>query len=301
MTRSATPESQNTDFADEAKSANSAITPAGEVVILRESQLDCDLQTAIDRIRADEGTSTARILVVAAEDSADCPGSGGREWPPPIAPLTAMQLSRSRETSILQGAGQRFLPLLECLERFNSESTEVLSALDEEVTDQTRARLKNRIATLRSIHDWAGAVVADLASEAGSLATGQRRVDSRELCEEMARQIEVRFPDVRVMPCRGPAAAECIGRAAEVADILYLAIGLVARRIGGVGRIHVEIEEKDGLVLHRIAGDGEPRPIEAEDWIRRFRELVEAQGGRVEPDLTGPGGTGISLVLPAQA
>jgi hypothetical protein len=271
------------------------------MVILRESDLDCDLNTAIERIRADEETSASRILVVAAEEP-DLSASGDTQaLPPPAAPVTAMQLSRCRETGILEGAGHRIQPLLECLDRFSAETEDVLGALDEEVTDQTRARLKNRIATLCSIQEWASAVLGDLTSEVGALASGRRMVDSRELIDEMARQVEARFPGIKVMPSRGPATADCMGRAAELAEAFYLALGLVAQRIGGSGRIHVEIEEKDGHLVHRIAGDGEPRAIDAEDWIRRFRELVEAHGGFIEPDLTGPGGSGISLSLPAPA
>ena len=302
MTRSATQASEKIEPENGNPPATPAVIPSSNMIILRESELDCDLTTAIQRIRADRATGSARILVVGPEGQDEERMAPSMGVLPPVAPMTLAQFSRNRESAILEEAGSRLLPLLGCLDRFAEESKSVIDALDEEVTDQTRARLRNRIATLSEIQEWTKAVMADMSVQANTLAEGRCLVDTVEICEDMARQIEARFPSVRVLPFRGDLRPRCIGRAADLAEAFYLAMGLVAQRIGGCGRIHLEIHQADGFIVHRIAGDGEPRQIQAAAWVERFRELVVGiHGGKIQPDLTGVGGTGISLELPALA
>jgi hypothetical protein len=70
------------------------VIPAGEVVILRERDLDCDLQTAIARVRAAPETARSRILVVAAEevaaDSADRADAAARAEAAALADAAAL-------------------------------------------------------------------------------------------------------------------------------------------------------------------------------------------------------------------
>ncbi len=302
MTKSATHAPERIERENGSSPANPAVIPSSNMIILRESELDCDLSTAIQRIRADKTSSGARILVIGPDQPDQESIDLGAVTLALTVPMTLSQFSRNREAGILEEAGSRLLPLLGCLDRFAAESRSAIDALQEEVADQTRARLQNRIASLSEIQEWAQAVADDLRIEAKSLAEGRCLVDTVEICEEMGRQIEVRFPAVRVLPVRGDLRPRCVGRAADLAEAFYLAMGLVAQRIGGCGRIHLEIHDRDGYVVHRIAGDGEPRKIQAAQCVARFRELVvEMHGGRIQPDLAGEGGAEISLELPASA
>ena len=47
------------------------VLPSQPVVILRESELDCDLATAIARVRQDEARRQSRILIVGPESQVE--------------------------------------------------------------------------------------------------------------------------------------------------------------------------------------------------------------------------------------
>jgi len=282
-------------------SPQSAVIPTGQVVILREADLDCDLATAIEQIRANDETSRSRILVIGADDERGtaAPADADTPLPCPRMPMTPAQLGRRREIGALTEVGQRLAALLGCLDLFEDETAAALDELDESIQDQSRARLKNRVGVLRDIRAWAAQVTDDLRAEAQAAATGRRMCDSEELCDEVAGQVRARFPAIRIR--RVPSAGHrlCRGRSADLAEAFFLALVLVAHRIGGAGVIQIEITAGEQFLVHRILGLGEPRRIRAPELVERFRELVvDRHGGRIQPDLHGPDGTGLTIELP---
>src|SRR6187549_3567515 len=91
----------------------------GATVILKEADLDCDLATAISRIRATEETRASRILVIAPEGGAGEGVSAARtELLPADLTLSLPQAARRGELAALEPLGRRTLGLLTCLERF---------------------------------------------------------------------------------------------------------------------------------------------------------------------------------------
>jgi hypothetical protein len=264
-------------------------------VILKESELDCDVATAIQRIRDNEETARHRILVI-APDVGDESGAPRTHVPP--MPTTLAQVARRSECDVLAQANQRVVPLLACLERFLDEASVAWKELDDSIEEAPRARLRNQSHTLREILDWAGAVADDLRRESAGIESGRRTIDTRNLLFEMAGQIETLFPAVRVQLLPG-GASHCIGRAAELAEAFYLALALTAQRIGGKGTIAIEIDEARDHLVHRIWGQGQVCEIEARESIERFRNLVvDRHHGRITPDVLGPHAAGMTIHLP---
>ena len=285
--------------ATERTTSPSALIPNSQVVILREGELDCDLATAIRRVRDNEETSRSRILVIGAEDGGEVSVQDCDVLPCPSMPMTPAQLGRKREVGALGQVGGRMLALLSCLERFDQESSDALADLDDAIEDQSRARLKGKVAVLREIREWTLEVAADLRTEASAAAEGRRLIDTHELFAEIIGLCEMHFPGVRIHLAAGGERTQCRGRGADLAEAFFLGLVLTAHRIGGAGAVQVEIARRGDHLAHRIYGLGEPRPVAVGALIERFREIVVAgHGGRVLPDAHGPHGTGLTLELP---
>ncbi len=277
------------------------VLPQKDVVIIREHELDCDLATAIRRVRADEVTSRSRILVIGpdSDEGGATPALSADELPTPKLPVTLAQLGRLREVNALEEVGQRLLPLLGCLDRFSEEGTHALEELDEAISDQSRARLSNQVRVLREIMGWSRTVGDDLRVEVNAAANGHRLVDTWELCAEMGRQLESHFPDLRVQLGSAGDVGLCRGRAPDLAEAIFLGYVLAAHRIGGQGSIQVERSCEDGFVVHHIKAYGEAKTVVAPELVARFRELVVTDHhGRIRPDLLGKNATSLTLELP---
>lgn len=273
--------------------------PTSQVVILKESELDCDLVTAIQRVRSHRETSRSRILIVAPESEEDAELDRPGDGTPPPAPTTAGQVARRGEEAALRAVGARLEPLLECLERFFGESRGVLEDLSEAVADAARASLAERVRVLSEILDWSRAVAAELETETRLARGGYREVDVHDLLAEMAGQVEAYYPGVRVTVRAATGTSWVRGRAADLAEAFFLALSSCACRIGARGALTVEIEGGGGRVQVRILGHGQPHEVQLGEAAARLRELLVARhGARILPDRLGPGGTGITLDLP---
>lgn len=267
------------------------VIPTGQVVILKERELDCDVATAIARLRAEPETAHSRILVVAPDDGPEEDGAV-ESLPRPRTPTTVAQAARIAQTAALGEVGRRFELLAACLRRFSLESSDVIRGLP-------GGQVSEPVRQLGEIQSWSDAVLADLEREASAAREGLQPLRSHDLLAEMVRQVEVQYPGVRVQLDTQGAELQCWGRAADVAEALFLATALVALRIGGRGGITVELDATDGLVRHRILGNGEPFELDAPAAVERFRQLVRRNGGHIAQDAPSEGvGAGLVVSLP---
>ncbi len=271
-----------------------AVLAPGQLVILREQELDCDLATAIQRVRSSSDTSQSRILIIAPEPEAAV-AEGPRLLPP--FPTTVGQAVRLGERATLAAIGSRMLPLLGCLERFLGELHEVAAELHGK-PDLPRVRLAARHRNLCEILEWADAVAKDLRAEAEGAASGFRTLDLRELLAEAALRVEGLYPRLRVQVQPGGAGCSLPGRAGELAEGLYLALGLTALRIGGRGSITVELTSGRDELAVRVRGLGTGVEVEDPDSVERLRQIASSHRARIVPDLGGVDGTGMTLVFP---
>ena len=267
-------------------SATPGILPDHEVVILRERELDCDVATAIARVRADPETARARILVVDEDDTPPEASSSPASWAAPPG-----QMVRRAERHGASAIGHRTQPLVRCVMRHLEEADAVLA--DGPAADP---RAWERLASLLR---WAREGTADLAAEADAAAAGWVPVATRDLAIEMAGAAEARFPGLRVTVATSDEWPYCRGRPDELAEVFFLAIGLVASRIGGRGGVAMALSRDAGWARFRVLGTGEPRPLEAPALVVRFRQLVAAHGGAIEQDQLGAHGAGLIVRLPA--
>lgn len=275
----------------------SGVIPTSQVVILKEQDLDCDLATAIRRVRSSAETARARILVVAPDDAeAHDVGDGEpRELPLPSAPTTLSQVVRCAEQAASARFGARLEPLGACFERFLEEARWALE-------DIRRDPRGDGARVLGEVLDWTGAVAEDLRTEARLAASGFQPTETRELVLEMGRQVEAHFPGLRVSVAPVEGSSTCWARPAELAEAFFLALVLAAHRIGGRGAVIVEITEigeEAAEVDHRFVGHGEPSEVHAPQVAARLRAIVHRHDGRISPDRFGPHGTGFSLRLPS--
>lgn len=266
------------------------VIPTSQVIVLKEQELDCDLGTAIRRIRECEETSNSRILVVAPDEpeaSAEPPRS------PVIAPTTLGQVARRAHQAATERLGAELTPAATGMQHFVSE---VRSALDGWSEEESGATAREAI---RQIVDWMEVTAEDMVQRTSRASCGFLLVDTHELLVDMATQVEAAYPGIRVSI--GPSAGvSCPARPAELAEGLFLALSLVAQRIGGKGGITVELEEATDGLAHRIAGHGEPRSVSDGEAIARFRSLiVDLHGGVVHQDGLGAEGAGLTIRLPA--
>ncbi len=286
-----------------------ATTP---VVILRENDLDCDLTTAIQRVRSQDGMAGSRILVIAPDEVGEVGDVSEHEVGPtdvdvpaaratvfPTFPLSAAQTARRGELEALGSIGERLQPLLACLDLFLDESATGLDELIEGIPDRPRATLQSQVRTLREIVDWTRAVAEDLRHEVDAAAEGFRVVDLGALLVDAAAEVEATFPGIRVGIEPEARAARCHGRSADLAEGVFLGLRLVAERVGCVGAITVAADTGRDVVRVRLFGVGEVRRVDDDGLVDRFRKLiVDDHGGRIAPDLHGSAAAGIVIQLP---
>lgn len=268
------------------------------IVILKESDLDCDLATAIRRVRAQETTAKSRILVIAPE-----PKDGGTVRSEPLPegiPLSFAQAARQGEVAALQPFGRRMLSLLTCLERFFEESRWALDELEESVSEEPRARLLNQVRVLKEIQGWTQAVANDLRTEAKGASEGFRPIETAELWDEAIAQVQALLPEVRITLAPSEDGSLCWARAAELTEAFFLALLLTGNRVGAKGSVRIELERsEENFMTWVVRGNGEPSKVQAPDTIARLRRLiVEVHSGRLAADEFGTAGTGLRILLP---
>lgn len=278
---------------------NGRIIPAtGQVVILREAELDTDLPTAIQRVRAQGETSQSRILIIAPDEPTAVPDPGA--LPEPDMPTSVLQAVRAGGEQALSGFGARCQPLLDTIGRFFEETRWVLEELDEAAEEGILARIKSRVRVGNDILGWIQCALDELAGEVGAACQGLGSVDLAELVRETSGHIESFFPGVRVTVAAAPEAMTVTGRATELAEACFLVLLLTAHRIGGEGSVTVEFARKRDQAGLRIVGLGEPRQVRAPAAMERLRQIVvRNHGGWIRPDALGPFGTGIQVGFPA--
>lgn len=271
--------------------------PQGNVVILREAELDTDLATAIRQVRSAKETQGSRILIIGAEEEQRVDGGG--PLPVPDMPTSVMQVARAGGEQTLAEFARGFQPLVQSMERFFEETNWVLDEIEEAGEEGVRTRLKNRVRVARDILSWIQCVVDDMDLALGAAREGVVATDLQELMQEAQGHVESFFPGVRVSLGAAEQEMVCRGQATTLAEACFLALVLTAHRIGGEGSITVEPVAEEARLTYRILGLGEPRTVEAAGAAARLRQLVvENHGGTLEPDALGPFGTGLRLSLP---
>ncbi len=285
---------------DTTEAAHKSVIPQGNVVILREAELDTDLATAIQRVRDKADTRNSRILIIAPEQSvASHEAPNGATLPVPDMPTSVLQVSRAGGEQTLAEFADTYRPLLQSVERFFQEAGWVLDEIEEAGEEGVRARLKSRVRVARDIMSWIQCVLDDMNDELCGAAAGLVPVDLQTLMQEAQLQVESFFPGVRISVSAAHQDMTCTGRATALAQACFLTLVLTAHRIGGEGAITVEPGSEDGCLTYRILGLGEPAPVEAPEAMARLRQLVvEQHGGSILPDAMGPFGTGLVLSLP---
>ena len=275
------------------------IIPTGDVVVLREDELDTDLTTAIGRIRSDEATARSRILIVRSEErAAAAEADEVGDAPIPAMPVSAAQFGRMRERAAIEAIGERLETIVDCMAMFADEAEATIHQLDEDATEAPRARIQSQVRRCSELLGWSRETLKELRVESRRAAAGLRFVEVGELVVEAARNVEALFSDVRVEVERPGAIPAIPARSAELAEALFLAVGLVVQRIGRVGTVQVSHELGEGELQLRVVGYGEPKQVAAGASIARFRTIVEAHGGRIMPSELGAAGTGLILALP---
>lgn len=255
---------------------------AHPMVVLRETDLDCDLATAIQRVRADQATAKSGILIVGPETSESAAAAAG-----------AFSLTGDTSSDGLRRLGSRVLSLLECQERFLEELRMSLADTDASVHEESRARIKGQLRTFGEILDWCEMVHRDLVLEGRHAKAGQAPLDLLWVVHRVAASlsgIEVEIQGRTNRPCWGDEAA--------LGELVRLAIELVARRSGDGHPVRVEIGEHDERLGVRVFSLGGPQQFSAPELVERFRAAVDQTGASVEPDPLGPGAPGLVVRLP---
>lgn len=276
-----------------------AVLPRSPVVILRESDLDCDLATAVARVRAEEGQQRSRILIVGPdEESKGAQGESPVHQVPPM-PTSISQVARASAAAALQGAAAGLAPKLASLGKLEEEFRTVLSELRDVAEEGSRAQMLARIQRLEDVLRWQVETRDDLDRELDRIAQGSTDVDLEELLREVQLQVESFFPGLRVNMAAQEQDLRICGRAAELCEGLYLAVALTAQRIRGRGSVNIESRRDGGVIKVVIRGYGEPVAVASSEQQQRCREvLVEGHGGYIRPDELGAAGTGMVIDLP---
>ncbi|MCA8958071.1 MAG: hypothetical protein KDC87_18490 [Planctomycetes bacterium] len=274
--------------------------PSNQVVILRESELDCDLTTAIQRVREAEGTARSRILIVGPDDEGR-PRPESDVLPIPQLPMSVGQVARSGGLRAMEVVGQELSATVRSLDTLVDELSRALDEVDEVALEGPRARLQSKTRVVRDVMAWIRATTDDLGRRVEGVTQGFRRVDLVDLCQEVHAQVESFFPGLRVNVAAVEGPVPCWGRATDLAEVLFLAMVLTAHRIRARGSVNVQFEEAGDRAIVRLLGLGEPAPVSAPRESRRLRDLVVGvHGGRIRPDSMGPFGTGLVLELPVE-
>ncbi|MCA8942458.1 MAG: HAMP domain-containing histidine kinase [Planctomycetes bacterium] len=272
--------------------------PTGDVVILREEELETDLATAIQRVRGDANTSRSRILIVGPDqDTTEAETASDGALPRPKMPVTATQLGRLRERLVLEEIGQRFHRLVDSLAMLEGEITSMAAGLVHDAAEAPRAHIQSGVQRIAEALDWTREVLDELFVESERLEHGMRACSSADLVDEAARQVETFFPRIRVRAGHD-VVPPVVGRSADFVEAVFQALVVVAHRIGGCGAIHVSERVEDEFVAISLLGIGEPQVVEAQDLVARVREIVQAHGGRIRPTEHGVHGTGVEIVWP---
>ncbi len=281
------------------KPVSSTVIPSGQVVILRENELDCELSTAIQRIRSNEQTSHSRILIVGPETPESEQEELSRARGVPSMPTSVGQVARSGGVRALETLGEELQVVVESQERFIEEAQMAVREVDDAVQEGTRAQLKNRLCNVTEILDWSRAVHEDIQQRVQAAVGGFQSVDAYDLLRDLQGQVETFFPELRISIPACTGASHCHGRATDLAEGLFLALSLTAQRIGGQGALRVEINQvKDHLQI-RLQGVGDPQHLQAAKEMARCREiLVQQHGGRILPDNLGKHAAGMLIQLP---
>ncbi len=290
----------NEAVAGAAAGTGTRVIPHGNVVILREAELDTDLTTAIRRVRTSRETQGSRILIIGPDDAgAGQKDAQGGPLPVPAMPTSVLQVARIGGEQALRDFARDHRPLLQTLERFFEETRWVLDEIEEAGEEGIRARLKNRVRVTRDILSWIQCVVDDMEAGLFAAETGVVTVELQALMQEAQGHAESFFPGIQISLAAAEQEMTCRGRATALAEAFFLALVLTAHRIGGEGSIAVEPVVEERHLTYRILGLGDPVPVEAAEATARLREIVvERHGGRIQPDALGPFGTGLCLSLP---
>ena len=283
-----------------ASGTGARVIPQGNVVILREAELDTDLATAIQRVRTTKETQGSRILIIGPDDATTGQkASESGPLPVPAMPTSVLQVARAGGEQTLAEFARGYRPLLQSMGRFFEETSWVLDEIEEAGEEGIRARLKSRVRVARDILSWIQCVVDDLEAGLSAAETGVVTVDLQTLMQEAQGHVESFFPDIRVSLGAADQEMKCRGQATGLAEACFLALVLTAHRIGGEGSITVEPVAEEAHLTYRILGLGEPVPVEAAEATARLRELVvERHRGSIQPDALGPFGTGLRMILP---
>lgn len=279
---------------------NPGVIPTSQVIVLKEQDLDCDLATAIARIRSSDKTSHSRILVVAPDDGGDDEDTAvaSEPSPPVAAPTTLGQVERRGQEAALEQIGRNLQPLGACLEHYLEEMRAAACELRDRLPDSVVADCEAPLRVLEQGIRWSESLTADLVDQVRDAQRGFHSVDTHALVQDMAGQVEALFPRLRIS-VGAPVDQPCPGRPADLAEAFFLGLVLVAQRIGGVGAIAVTFEKRPGSLMHHLSGNGEPTHPVSPDCVARFRKLVVDQhGGRIDRDELGHGGAGLCLHLP---
>ena len=273
------------------------VIPSGQMVILRENDLDCDLPTAIQRVRENEDTSGSRILIVAPDEE---PPPQDPSLPLPRLPMSVGRVARTGGERALMATGERIAGKVDSLGTLLDELGIAVADVEEVAHEGTPARLHSKTRIVRDILDWITANAADLRDQVEGMRSGYERVDLYELVQEVCGQVESFFPHLRVnlSPVEGGEPL-CWGRATELMEALFLSTVISAHRIGGRGSINLQVIGTETEARLRILGLGEPVATKAPEEMARIRQILVAEhGGRIVPDALGAGGTGIIIALP---
>ncbi len=278
---------------------NARVISPNQMVILRESDLDCDLATAIQRIRGSEDTSRSRILIVGPDDEVKDGPAYSEPLPMPSLPMSIGQVARAGGQQALTDSGERVAPKMESLGTLLGELDTALNDLEEAVQEGIQARLGGRLKVAREISDWIRATAEDVTLDVEGMSGGFQSVDLFELVHEIHGQVETFFPElcINLTPAEGD--SHCWARATDLSEALFIAMAITSHRISGRGSINIEVVGSPEEARVRMLGLGEPVPVAAGEEMGRFRQiLVEEHGGRIVPDALGPGGTGLIIALP---
>ncbi len=274
------------------------VIPAGDVVILREAELDTDLASAIERVRANSETSRSRILIVGPNQGEEQAEAASTTLPLPAMPVSTPQFSRLREGAVLERLGARLESLLDCLDVLSDEVSETVSELGESAVEAPRAHIQSGVRRIGEILTWSTEVAKELRLESERAQSGIRECAVPEFLDEVSRQVESYFPSLRVHSVGSDAVPTVAARSAELAELFFHGIVLTAHRIGGSGSIQLSQQADGEFLVVSVLGFGEPQGIDAPDTIQHFRELVTGHGGSVTPAAHGAGGTGVEIRLP---
>jgi hypothetical protein len=274
------------------------VIPQNHLVILRESELACDLSTAIQQVRESEETAGSRILIVAPDEEAAAVQEAVTLPTPPL-PMTVGQVARCGGQRALRASAERLAPMLGCLMNLVDEMGRAVDDVADAVQDGTKARLASQARTLSDVVEWVRAAGDDLQQDLRGMHEGCEQVDVLEMLRELAGQVESFFPGVRVHIAPVEGEPSCWANAPELCEALFLGLVLTAHRIGGHGALNLEVTEAGKSLQLRMFGLGETHVVSAPEQMARFRELVVTRhGGRIFPDSHGPSGSGLVVELP---